>query len=301
MGVRQVYLQNVRSIGEARLEIGAFTVLVGPNGSGKTTLLRAVQRAAQAHGAVAQGDGRFSFRIQESDADIRVEVDSPERPLTSYLRADPGVLEEASALPRAEELLTARGQRLAGAVTRLILERPDLMARIDADLTSVVPSFRKVRSRPVNATEFELRFDFAAANDIAQAEVSSGTLAALATLVLVHAQGNLVAMGSGSGHPMVALIDDPETGLHPGAQLELALKLMAVAEGGTAQILVATHSPYIVDAAGASNVWVLGGNAEGRSEARRLSDHPDAQRSLEVLTAGEFWGAVGEDWVGAAS
>ncbi len=36
---------------------------------------------------------------------------------------------------------------------------------------------------------------------------------------------------------------------------------------------------------------------EGISHVKRLSDHPDAERALQVLTTGEFLGAEGEDWV----
>ncbi|MCI0388320.1 MAG: hypothetical protein MOB07_06095 [Acidobacteria bacterium] len=36
---------------------------------------------------------------------------------------------------------------------------------------------------------------------------------------------------------------------------------------------------------------------EGVSHCKRLSDHPDAERALRVLTTGEFLGAEGEAWV----
>lgn len=36
---------------------------------------------------------------------------------------------------------------------------------------------------------------------------------------------------------------------------------------------------------------------EGRAYVRSLSDHPDADRWKGELRTGEFWSAVGEDWV----
>jgi hypothetical protein len=36
---------------------------------------------------------------------------------------------------------------------------------------------------------------------------------------------------------------------------------------------------------------------EGISHIKRLSDHPDAKRALDVLTTGELWDAEGESWV----
>lgn len=63
------------------------------------------------------------------------------------------------------------------------------------------------------------------------------------------------------------------------------------------QIVLTSHSPYIVDELEADEVWLLATDEEGVAQARRLSDHPDAERALEVLTTGEFWSAEGEDWV----
>lgn len=69
------------------------------------------------------------------------------------------------------------------------------------------------------------------------------------------------------------------------------------AESQNRQILLTSHSPYIVDELDAPSVWVMANDKDGISHVRRLSDHPDAKRSLEVLTTGEFLGAEGEDWV----
>jgi len=38
-------------------------------------------------------------------------------------------------------------------------------------------------------------------------------------------------------------------------------------------------------------------DAEGHVVARRLDQHPEAARALEVLTTGEFLSAEGEEWV----
>lgn len=293
MAITDLKVREHRSLGEVHLEPGALTALVGPNGSGKTTLLRAVERlvATDTHPTVHTSG--MTFRIREEESELELESNTVTRPTAFYLRLDPSELERPSGLPGREPLLVTRGQRLAGAVTQLILEQPDVVDAIGVDLRAIVPSFAKVRSRPANG-EFELRFDFVSRADVPQGQVSSGTLAALAILVLVHAQP------ARETSPVVALIDDPETGLHPGAQVELIRKLRAVAEGGACQVLLATHSPYVVDAAGVENTWVLGARADGRSVAKRLTDHPEAQ-SLRVLTAGEFWGAVGEQWVAGAA
>ena len=96
---------------------------------------------------------------------------------------------------------------------------------------------------------------------------------------------------------VVLMMDDIDVGLHPGAQEKLVAALLQVAQHDLVQIFTTTHSPYVVDAAGPENTWVLGPGKDGRSVAGRLSDHPDAAKALQVLTAGEFWGSVGEEWL----
>lgn len=63
------------------------------------------------------------------------------------------------------------------------------------------------------------------------------------------------------------------------------------------QILFTTHSPYIVDELRPEDIYLLNTDEEGIAHAKRLSEHPDADRALDILTTGEFWSAEGEDWV----
>jgi predicted ATPase len=94
------------------------------------------------------------------------------------------------------------------------------------------------------------------------------------------------------------MLDDVELGLHPKAQRDLIRQLCRIQETHPKlQILVSTHSPYVVDEFQANDVWVFAPDKEGCAVTKRLSDHPDAKRALEVLTTGEFWSAQGEPWV----
>jgi hypothetical protein len=63
------------------------------------------------------------------------------------------------------------------------------------------------------------------------------------------------------------------------------------------QILLTSHSGYITDGLNAKDIWVMALDKEGISRCKRLSDHQDAERLLQVLTTGELADAVGEDWV----
>ena len=63
------------------------------------------------------------------------------------------------------------------------------------------------------------------------------------------------------------------------------------------QIIMSTHSPYVIDELTPDEVCLLVPGKDGCAVSRSLSDHPNAKKALEVLTTGEFWSAEGEAWV----
>lgn len=94
------------------------------------------------------------------------------------------------------------------------------------------------------------------------------------------------------------MLDGLERSLHPKAQRDLVNILRKILEQReNLQIVFTTHSPYVVDELSPEEVYLLNTDDEGIAHARRLSEHPDSERALEVLTTGEFWSAEGEDWV----
>ena len=133
----------------------------------------------------------------------------------------------------------------------------------------------------------ELIFDTTSANEIPAYAMSDGTLLALGMIALIHSPES----------PRLILMDDIDQGLHPLAQRRLMATLKAFAEKHDKQILLTSHSPYIVDELEAKDVWVMATDEEGISHCERLSKGPNAEFALKVLTTGEFLGAEGEDWV----
>ncbi len=189
-------------------------------------------------------------------------------------------------------------------------EHPELFQNIVEALREVVPVVRRIRSRPVSIARAEkqtvtinkqertfdeersvpgqeLIFDMKSGDGLPASAVSEGTLVVLAILTLVY----------GSDADLI-MLDDVEFGLHPKAQRDLIRQLRRIQETHPKlQIIVSTHSPYIVDEFKAEDVWVFAPDKEGCAVAKRLSEHPEAKRALEVLTTGEFWSAEGEPWV----
>ena len=61
----------------------------------------------------------------------------------------------------------------------------------------------------------------------------------------------------GGGTQRCVLIDEPELHLHPNLQVKVIEEFRAIASAGRVQLILATHSPTVVDAAYSSELFVL--------------------------------------------
>lgn len=86
--------------------------------------------------------------------------------------------------------------------------------------------------------------------------------------------------------------------LHPLSKLRAVDLIRRRLEQATGlYVILATHSPDVVNAMKAWEVQVVARDRHGSPVARWLCDHPDYAESADYLNAGEFWSVVGEDWV----
>ena len=219
-------------------------------------------------------------------------------------------LAEPSYSDSTEPEIEEDGKGMASALAYLGLSDREAFDMAEKALIAIVPVVKRVKIKPAkinrresrimrldnntfplseerSVTGHEVFFDMLSGKDLPARTASDGTLLTLGILTLLY-------------HPHSAhliLIDDIEAGLHPLAQRQLMQMLKDFAEKHDRQIILTSHSPYIVDALDAKDVWVMATDEEGISHTKRLSDHPDAKRALDVLTTGELWDAEGESWV----
>lgn len=203
----------------------------------------------------------------------------------------------------------ADGSDAASVISYLKTSSEEMYKSIEDDLREVVPSIKRIRVHPVSkiikekrtisangnmiaydedrqVVAQELLFDTKSGDGLPASFVSEGTLVTLALLTLLH-----------TSDASLFLLDDIEQGLHPLAQMKLMQTLKEFAKKFDKQIIVTSHSPYIVDALEAKDVWVMATDDQGISRCKRLSEHPDIENARGVLTTGEIWSAEGEDWV----
>jgi ABC-type transport system involved in cytochrome c biogenesis ATPase subunit len=228
----------------------------------------------------------------------------------TYLKVHLEELRMPSYSSEIQPKLGADGSMLSTVLANLMTSDRLLFEEIVQALREVVPVIKDIKAKrcPVTVREpatvtvkgrevvysderefqgHQLRFDTESGNDLPASAISDGTLYVLALITLIHTSGPL----------SLILLDDVELGLHPAAQRNLVRQLKALQEQHLCQIILTTHSPYVIDELEADQVWLLNHAKNGTVAARKLSDHPRAKEALSVLTTGEFWSSEGEDWL----
>jgi hypothetical protein len=186
------------------------------------------------------------------------------------------------------------GTQTAVVLAQMKLADDEAFARIEASMRRLVPSLERVRIRPARYPNAEglgnkIYFDFRGAAGVPAHGASQGTLIVLALMTLLH----------GPQRPHLILLDDFDHALHPRAQLELVRMVKDMLEEfHDLQIVATTHSPYILDEFDPVDVHVFALRDDGSVASKRLSQHPEAEKTKGSLTAGQLWSLDHErDWV----
>jgi predicted ATPase len=207
--------------------------------------------------------------------------------------------------------MAPNGDGLASVLAWMKGAAEDELAEVTADLRKVVSGAKRIRTlrervssrrmekldidgqpvwRPVDETQigdrFELEFDDG--SEIPSDLLSEGTVLALGLLTKLREPSR----------PKLMLLDDIDRGLHLGAQVKLVQVLRELMNlDPELQIVCTTHSPYLLDLFEPAEVRVLALDAERRTHARPLTEHPDFGKWKFGTQTGELWAALGEDWV----
>lgn len=267
-------------------------------------------------------EGRFEWETELCGSG---EVDQWDRPISDdlpdalrrvlfhavFLKLNPHRLAEPSTTLKTPPRVEFDGSGLASAFTYLLTYERERYDQLMESLRAIIPGVRRIRSRPTNVrvterrtleldgvrTTFddhrdvpgnELVFDMEAGTGLPAHAVSDGTILTVGLLTVLFSPTC----------PNLVLLDDVEQSLHPKAQRNLMATLSAIrGQQKHIQLVMSTHSPFVVDDMPPENVWVMATDASGTTKSRALSEHPAAEEALQVLTVGEFLGAEQEDWV----
>jgi len=335
--ITRLQVRGFKSLLDIDVEFGPLTVFVGANGSGKTSVLEAIdflrdlaplEHAHPRHQIAfprvlsRQGiteieissttvlEGRFqpeSFEIscpgidrKKDREDFKAAVTSSMRGVALY-RLDADAMAKAAYSDDTHPRLEPDGTNLAVVLDALQGEARERFDEIERKIREFVPSLRRLRVKRVR-TDFsgvtgrssvvghQVAFDFEHASDIGADEASEGTLLLLGLLTIIE--------GYDPGEPITIMLDDLDRALHPSAQRELIRCLHGLIKSRPGlQIIATTHSPYLVEHLEFEEVRAITQAPDGSSVIASLTDHPEAKRWREEMSAGEFWSSVGEGWV----
>jgi predicted ATPase len=176
--------------------------------------------------------------------------------------------------------LASDGSNLANVLQYLAERSPEDLAEITGALRRQVPQAAGLDAQVLPDDRLLLRLrDEPFEGSVLARFVSEGTVKLLAYLILLR---------TGSGSHLLG-IEEPDNQLHSRLIQGLADELRMAAH--ERQVLVTTHSPYLVDAARPEEVWTLYRGDDGYSHAILASDLPRLQAQV---SAG---GALGDLWM----
>ena len=194
----------------------------------------------------------------------------------SYLTAD-NTRRVAEAGP--QERLSATGDNLPNVIQYLKEQHGPRLKRILDVLSQRVPRLEKIESEMMADGRLLLQIkDAPFERPILAKFASDGTLKMLAYLTVLH----------DPEPPQLIGIEEPENHLHPRLLPELAEECRMAAV--RTQLMVTTHSPFLVNGLKPQELWVLFRDEQGYANAHRVADMKGIKEFMENgAQLGHLW------------
>lgn len=335
--ITQVHLKNFRCFRDVTVGLDPFTVLIGKNDTGKSSFLQAVGRACSDRWDLDASQEWWSrsvaFGSEKNDLQLDLTLDGGEKlkvrfgqsnvygtlpTTTEHLRPhffhavsklskltaerlsqvkggyrlSPDVLRQAHPVGAefANKPLGQRGEGLSAILDRVLSENRERFDSIETSLRERVPTIEYLRLRPVSqANRKVVGIDLRNGAKLSADDLSDGLLLMLAYLVIANDEYC----------PPVLSVEEPENGIHP-KQLREVLRLLfslTQREINPIQVIITTHSPYVLDFVPATSVRVFRRDKEsGDVEVVPFAEMAPIKEMLaDGYTPGEAWYNSDED------
>ena len=222
-----------------------------------------------------------------------------------YYRFDPSFL----ALPVAPDTkrrfrMESNGFGLALCLDEILSFDRDLFSQLENRFKQIFPYIKSIKliqeeayQAPVDAPEKVtmlrkadgkgLYFQMKQSDQLIPAsQASDGTLLILAYLAILYLPEP----------PRLLLLEEPENGIHPKRLRDiLEILRQLVHEQSHTQVVLTTHSPYVLDLFKPEEVTLCTKLDTGEIKTTRLSDRPTVMQQLDVFTLGEVWTSEGDE------
>lgn len=318
--VEELRIQSYGCIRDATFRFTPLHALIGPNDSGKSTVLRALMTLGFVpgdrhspdemrlrdllHRALGQGDrrGQVAFGLSLSgqprwrggyDASSqRVRLLNEwfpfEEPIpemqrafqgTKLLRLDPDFLRAPHALIADGQPLRftdERGTGLPALYDALVVRDLPAYIALNDQLARLFPSVKSIQLMNPSASTKAIGVKLVDGTVVPAELMSEGMLYYLAFAILPHLEPTALL-----------LIEEPENGLHPARIAEVMRVLRAISE--TTQVILATHSPLVINELQPDEVTVVTRSKEHGTKATLMKDTPSFDERSKIYALGELW------------
>jgi predicted ATPase len=326
--IERLRIVNYGCIRDLELALTPLHAFIGPNDSGKTTVLEAVRtittlavagagewwrdhaegkrllkrfdRSQERRELTAVTDTNLTWAVARDGKSMMERLDKEQAPIdllngsrllaaranealalsgSQLLHLDPDALRAASSLIPQDhkvQLVDSRGTGLPAVYDALLSRNLDAFVAIRDRLTALFPAVGGLELLNPTTREKALGIRLVDGTSVPAEFMSEGMLYFLAFAALPYLRATAVI-----------LIEEPENGLHPARIIEVMSVLREVSN--TTQILIATHSPLVVNELDAAEVTVLTRDPQAGTQAVLLKDTPNYAERAKVYSNGELW------------
>jgi len=182
----------------------------------------------------------------------------------------------------AQKHLNRTGENLANYVQFMERQHKDRFEEVLQIISKKIPGIEKITAKRSDDGRLLLQFNEKGYQDPFYAlDMSDGTLKMFAYLLLLEDPAPAPLIG----------IEEPENGLHHQLLEPLAKEMKHYArQAGGPQIILTTHSPYLVDPLRPEEIWIFEKGENGFSSAIRAADIPSIKELYsEGIPLGSLW------------
>lgn len=306
--LNRIHIEHFRCLKDVDVPLRPLTALIGQNDSGKSAFLAAIEflagvrawspsdawRMAAEPGVVTGTLQRGTFRRVSSGKTEGLHGQNPlERcilfrtPSDGVSMISPGHIERSIAPD-----LDRFGGRLPALLDHFLRRDRSRFDSIVETLRSLIPGFEDVNiETPDNAQNREIELVVDGGLQIRGQEASVGVRLMLFFVGLVFHPNP----------PVIILLEEPENGVHPRRLADIIRLLRELTQGKHAghavQVILTTHSPYLLDFVdpATDQVLVFRRDKDGFSRSAEPVDAERLKGFLNEFQLGEVWYNQGED------